>query len=633
MPAQNVVDSLYAVAGLDIIQHQQNSYFVGMRGFNDVYNNRVAVLVDGRNFLEAWDHAYTPWSLLPLHLRDIERIEVVRGPGSTLYGANAFSGVISIQGKRPLSDASFEADIRHGALLFPDMPDQVSETDPWYHDELPGAVFEQEGSGFAAYNWHNASKNVGIRVSGFAGQPAELRDVASDSKRRHGEYRYGLRLALDYEPGDKTHAELDLTTTAQEMPFYWADDTSFVRREQALRGSLEHQGLFWDDLSLTLQLDWRYLNEEIYYQDKQGTPEAYRYHLLAQADLPTMEGRNLLTAALDFATDVGRRADGQPDQAIYMALALQDELALAEDRRWLLNAGLRLGYVGIFTLGVEGVTNSLTYLTASPRAAIIFRPQEQTDYRVSVATSLRTPSPYQSLTGQRVTVADPASGIPRAPVVLPRTDLNKEKALSLEFGYRDLLVEQVLVEATLFAQRLSDLTEFVTEDDGVRVDPYYFENRAPFWQAGAELSLEYRPFRWLECYLHYTFTGSVGDQLEAVQPTEDLWFPERIVGAGVHATLLEAIQLGGSLYNATEAVRPRGAQISPDDAQDQLTTRSKLMLDLRAGYTMLDGQVELYLAARNLLAIASAPDRLVQEPYSGSPIGSSIWIGLSLQPQ
>ncbi len=95
LPALSVPDLLRYVPGVESYWAYESFPIVGMRGFTDESNNQVLLLIDGR---ETNNEVFGApmWSLLPVSLDEIERIEVVRGPGSTLYGPNAFSGVINI---------------------------------------------------------------------------------------------------------------------------------------------------------------------------------------------------------------------------------------------------------------------------------------------------------------------------------------------------------------------------------------------------------------------------------------------------------------------------------------------------------------------------------------------------------
>jgi outer membrane receptor protein involved in Fe transport len=87
--------ALAAVPGVDVTQSGMNDFNVNARGFNSTLNRRVLVLQDGRDLAIAFLGAQE-WNGLTQPLEDLGKVEMVRGPGSALYGANAFSGVVNI---------------------------------------------------------------------------------------------------------------------------------------------------------------------------------------------------------------------------------------------------------------------------------------------------------------------------------------------------------------------------------------------------------------------------------------------------------------------------------------------------------------------------------------------------------
>ena len=87
--------ALQTVPGVDVVQSGVNDFNVNTRGFNSSLNRRVLVLQDGRDLSIAFLGAQE-WNGLAQPLEDVGRLEMVRGPGSALYGANAFSGVVNI---------------------------------------------------------------------------------------------------------------------------------------------------------------------------------------------------------------------------------------------------------------------------------------------------------------------------------------------------------------------------------------------------------------------------------------------------------------------------------------------------------------------------------------------------------
>jgi outer membrane receptor protein involved in Fe transport len=87
--------ALQTIPGVDITQSGVNDFNVNARGFNSTLNRRVLVLQDGRDLAIAFLGSQE-WNGLTQPLEDLGKVEMVRGPGSALYGANAFSGVVNI---------------------------------------------------------------------------------------------------------------------------------------------------------------------------------------------------------------------------------------------------------------------------------------------------------------------------------------------------------------------------------------------------------------------------------------------------------------------------------------------------------------------------------------------------------
>jgi len=94
-----IPEALRMAPGMEVAHIDSNKWAISCRGFNGLYANKLLVLIDGRT-------VYTPvfsgvyWDTQDVLMEDIERIEVIRGPGGTLYGANAVNGVINVITKR-----------------------------------------------------------------------------------------------------------------------------------------------------------------------------------------------------------------------------------------------------------------------------------------------------------------------------------------------------------------------------------------------------------------------------------------------------------------------------------------------------------------------------------------------------
>lgn len=93
--ATNIPDVLRLAPGVDVAQINANTWAISIRGFNDLYANKVLVLIDGRSVYSP-NFSGVNWDEQDVPLEDIDRIEVIRGPGGTIWGANAINGVINI---------------------------------------------------------------------------------------------------------------------------------------------------------------------------------------------------------------------------------------------------------------------------------------------------------------------------------------------------------------------------------------------------------------------------------------------------------------------------------------------------------------------------------------------------------
>jgi iron complex outermembrane receptor protein len=106
--ATNIPDLLRMVPGMNVAQINANTWAISARGFNREFSNELLVLVDGRTvYVPTFGGVF--WEVLNIPLEDIERIEVIRGPGGTIWGANAVNGVVNIITKKAAET--------HGALI------------------------------------------------------------------------------------------------------------------------------------------------------------------------------------------------------------------------------------------------------------------------------------------------------------------------------------------------------------------------------------------------------------------------------------------------------------------------------------------------------------------------------------
>lgn len=114
--ARTLPEALRLATNLQVAQVNSSQWAISARGFNNVLANKLLVLIDGRR-------VYTPlyagvfWDVQNLVLEDIERIEVISGPGGTIWGANAVNGVINIITKNSRDTQGFFAEAATGTHM------------------------------------------------------------------------------------------------------------------------------------------------------------------------------------------------------------------------------------------------------------------------------------------------------------------------------------------------------------------------------------------------------------------------------------------------------------------------------------------------------------------------------------
>ena len=170
--ATSIAEALKVVPGMQVYKINSDTWSVSARGFNYVFANKLLVLIDGKSVYSQL-FAGVNWSIQDYILEDIERIEVIRGPGAVLWGANAVNGVINIITKSAIdtqddfvsfsfgSDNHPTAQYRHGGQL---------GDDTFYR--MYAKSFERGGSidennKFNIDNWH--INRVGLRLDQDAG--------------------------------------------------------------------------------------------------------------------------------------------------------------------------------------------------------------------------------------------------------------------------------------------------------------------------------------------------------------------------------------------------------------------------------------------------------------------------------
>ncbi len=184
--ATSIPELLRRVPGLHVARVNASTWAVGVRGFTRTFSNKLLVKVDGRT-------VYSPlfagvyWDIQQPVLKDIERIEVIRGPGASLWGANAVNGIINI--------VTRNARDTHGLLL-----DVATGTEERLLADLRYGGAIGESAHYRLYTNHIVRDDF-VDAKPVPGGPPDVKTF--DGWRFH---QGGLR--LDWEPGDRDRVTL-----------------------------------------------------------------------------------------------------------------------------------------------------------------------------------------------------------------------------------------------------------------------------------------------------------------------------------------------------------------------------------------------------------------------------------------
>ena len=165
---------LESTPGVELAQSGVFDFNINARGFNSSLNRRILVLIDGRDpstgFLGNQE-----WSALTFPLDELESIELVRGPGAALYGANAFNGVLNMRTKRPVDDLGGKFTLRAGSL-------SSTRADFRYSGEFgSGWSYRVNGGTFSSDTWSRSRTALDADATGnfeYAGLQGNREAVA-----------------------------------------------------------------------------------------------------------------------------------------------------------------------------------------------------------------------------------------------------------------------------------------------------------------------------------------------------------------------------------------------------------------------------------------------------------------------
>lgn len=384
-PTLTHVEHFRGVAGVDIAQKGLAQFEMVTRGFSNVFSGQLLTLVDGRNAGLPSLRANVP-TLIPTTNSDMERMELVRGPGSALYGPNASAGVLNIITKSPL--ASQGTTIEFGSGLISDSASAA--IGPVMQAAIRHAGLIGENVGYKISGQYSGGEDWSFsdpveteaRATALAG--GAVADTLNIGKREKNVERFGVDGRVDLMLNEA--ATLSLNAGYDQL--VKGIELTDVGAAQGKGWSFAHAGarLTWGDLLVQGFLNksdagQTYLlrsGNRIVDRSQQIVGRVQHSTSLSDQLGFTYGGDLFLTQPETEGTITGRNEDD--DNITEFGTYLQTEAHLLENK------------LDILLTGRLDINNRLEYPVFSPRVALVYKLDKDQNLRLTFNTAYNTPT-------------------------------------------------------------------------------------------------------------------------------------------------------------------------------------------------------------------------------------------------
>ena len=436
----SIPDLLRLVPGMDVAQVNADHWAISSRGDNGVLADDLLVLMDGRSL-------YTPafggvqWSAVNYPLMDLDRIEVIRGPGSTLWGSNAVNGVVNIITKSSKDTQGAMFDVTGGT--------QFDIGNVRYGGQIDDNTF------YRVYSQYQYTGNNELAI----GDPSHDEWQGMQSGFRFDKYASPQdTLTLQ---GDVYEQQLDETST----PLPVIQDTRFYDNGGNVLGRWTHTESDRADTSLQVYYDRQVLSELPigYQQDTFDAQFQNRFPLGPIQDITWGLGARDYFVRMTNNSPLTISPNYQ-NEYIYNGF-IQDQVSIVPNRlQWFF--GTKIEY------------NNLTNLEVDPSTRLLWTPNEQNSVWAAISRSTRIPSIYEE------------SQLNLAGIQVGTDNPNAEATNSYEIGYKVQPIKPLTMDVTGFYNSYSGL--IVPVPNIVNPPEVEYENGVDARGYGAELSANWQ---------------------------------------------------------------------------------------------------------------------------------------------
>ena len=563
--ATNIPEALRMVPGLLVARTDQNRYAISSRGFNrQTISNKLLVLIDGRSVYSP-DISGVRWVVQDTLLEDIERIEVIRGPGAALWGSNAVSGVINIITKN--------ARETQGTLL------------------AGGAGTEEKGFGALRYGGKVGEKFHYRVYSKYRDRDDGKRSDGTDAFDDKQMFQGGVRSDWQINPKDhltlqgdyyKTQFEVDLRS---EFVSFTPPSTIPIKFDETDTGAnfiARWNRVLANKSAFKLQA----------YYDRVARNEGLTNNITQQADLEfqydfRVGERQDVSWGLSyryshFDVEEGIQVFRGPQGTQLFGFFVHDEITLIP-KTWSVILGSKFEY------------NEFSGLEIQPNIRTVWTPNPKHALWAAVSRAARIPSATED--GIQFNNSGASSGFPFAVRIIGDGRTEAEKLLAYEAGYRAQVRENLSFDIAGYVfqyDNLIDLTTGASFTETVpgpphTVLPLIFDNALEGEAYGVEISADWRPLE------SWRLTGSYSYNTVDLRLTNDSAVssaenpegePNHIFNVRSYLELPHDIEFDTLLYYVSR--------------YSEREVGGYTRLDLRLGWKPTP-QVELSLIGQNLL--------------------------------